>query len=123
MSKRIYESARALAEERGVDPDAVEGTGKGGAVTKADVERYIESGAASPPSQQEITRRGLAAGLTNEEIVAEILEVHPDSKVKPSHVAWTIGNERRRGTAWWREHGPAIAAARGVRLDDGRGER
>lgn len=41
MSEKIYTSAKGLIDEHGLDPEAIEGTGKDGAVTKGDVERYL----------------------------------------------------------------------------------
>lgn len=40
-------AARKLAEENNVDPDAVEGTGKDGRVTKEDVQNHIDAGKSS----------------------------------------------------------------------------
>ena len=49
-------AARKLAEENSVDPDAVEGTGKDGRVTKEDVQNHIDagksSGSASTPASK-----------------------------------------------------------------------
>ncbi|WP_421841809.1 2-oxoglutarate dehydrogenase complex dihydrolipoyllysine-residue succinyltransferase [Marinobacter algicola] len=49
-------AARKLAEENGIDPDAIEGTGKDGRVTKEDVQNHIDtgksSGAASTPASK-----------------------------------------------------------------------
>src|SRR6059058_5489603 len=45
-----------IASEHGVDPSQVEGTGRGGRVTKKDILNFIESGAqapAAPPTQPE----------------------------------------------------------------------
>jgi 2-oxoglutarate dehydrogenase E2 component (dihydrolipoamide succinyltransferase) len=43
-------AARTLAEENSVDPDAVEGTGKDGRVTKEDVQNHIDAGKSSGSS-------------------------------------------------------------------------
>ena len=43
-------AARKLAEENSVDPDAVEGTGKDGRVTKEDVQNHIDAGKSSESS-------------------------------------------------------------------------
>ena len=40
-----------IASEHGVDPNAVEGTGTGGRVTKKDILAFVESGAAAPQAQ------------------------------------------------------------------------
>ena len=37
-------AARKLANEHGIKPDAIEGTGKGGRVTKEDVQKHIDDG-------------------------------------------------------------------------------
>jgi 2-oxoglutarate dehydrogenase E2 component (dihydrolipoamide succinyltransferase) len=42
-----------IAAEHGIDPAAVEGTGRGGRVTKKDMLAHIESGAAAPPAPAE----------------------------------------------------------------------
>src|SRR3954471_9590917 len=39
-----------IASEHGVDPSQVEGTGRGGRVTKKDILGFIESGAQAPPA-------------------------------------------------------------------------
>ncbi len=44
----VRPAAAKLAEEKGVDLDAVTGTGAGGTITKADVLAYISGGASAP---------------------------------------------------------------------------
>ena len=44
-------AARKLAEENSVDPESVKGTGKGGRVTKEDVQAHIDGGKSSSASQ------------------------------------------------------------------------
>jgi pyruvate dehydrogenase E2 component (dihydrolipoamide acetyltransferase) len=46
---RISPSARQRARELGVDPRLIEGTGRGGAITREDIERAATSRAAPPP--------------------------------------------------------------------------
>ena len=46
--QRVTPVARRLAERHGVDADRLDGTGPGGRVTKEDVQRAIEAGAAAP---------------------------------------------------------------------------
>src|SRR5437763_2286276 len=41
-----------IASEHGVDPNQVEGTGRGGRVTKKDILNYIESGTQAPPAAE-----------------------------------------------------------------------
>src|SRR2546423_7834400 len=41
-----------IASEHGVDPNQVEGTGRGGRVTKKDILYHIQSGAPAPPASQ-----------------------------------------------------------------------
>lgn len=124
---RVYKSAKALIAEHGLDPEKIKGTGKGGAVTKGDVERAVagrskpkgkgkpkkgrrtRSGAKKVPSQQDLIRDGLVRRLSRDEIVEAVLKVHPDSKITPGWVGWTIGNERRRETAWWKENRDRLA--------------
>ncbi|MGO0307749.1 2-oxoglutarate dehydrogenase complex dihydrolipoyllysine-residue succinyltransferase [Endozoicomonas acroporae] len=43
-------AARRMAEEKGLDPAAIPGTGKGGRVTKEDVVRHVEAGAQVSPA-------------------------------------------------------------------------
>jgi hypothetical protein len=69
------------------------------------------------PSAQDLIRAGLAAGETNEEIRDRVLKVHPDSKIQKNPtgwVGWTIGQERKKGSPWWQEHGKKVAEDRGV---------
>ncbi len=46
--QRVTPVARRLAERHGVDADRLDGTGPGGRVTKEDVQRAVEAGAAAP---------------------------------------------------------------------------
>ena len=46
--RRVTPVARRLAERHGVDADRLDGTGPGGRVTKEDVQRAVEAGAAAP---------------------------------------------------------------------------
>jgi pyruvate dehydrogenase E2 component (dihydrolipoamide acetyltransferase) len=48
--KAASPAARRLAEERGIDLSAITGGGPGGAITSADIERYLA--AAPPPSEK-----------------------------------------------------------------------
>ncbi|WP_422445973.1 2-oxoglutarate dehydrogenase complex dihydrolipoyllysine-residue succinyltransferase [Endozoicomonas sp. ALB091] len=43
-------AARRMADEKGLDPAAIPGTGKGGRVTKEDVVRHVEAGAQVSPA-------------------------------------------------------------------------
>ncbi len=45
-------AARKLAEERGVDLSTISGSGPGGAITYADVERQLGEAAAAPPAKK-----------------------------------------------------------------------
>lgn len=120
MSTRIYKSAKALINEHDLDPEKIPGSGSGGAITKADVETYleeIEDDGSGSLSQQDIIRAGLEKGLSNAEIVENVREAFPDSEIEPGWVSWTIGNERRRETEWWQEFGEKVAEDRGVKLE------
>lgn len=66
-------AARKRAQELGVDLAGITGTGEGGAVTKADVER---AAAAAPVDRQAAMRRAIAAAMTkaNQEIPHYYLE-------------------------------------------------
>ncbi len=59
-------AARKLAEESNVDPDSVKGTGKGGRVTKEDIQAHIEGGKSSSgqaaPQQAPAPAADLPAG-------------------------------------------------------------
>ena len=123
MSTRIYASAQKLADAEDLDLEALmeagqlEGTGSGDAVTKTDVEAYLEDHAAEDlPSKEDLIRRGLAEGLSNDEIGqlvrATLGETTPWEN---GYVSWTIGNERRQHTEWWQEHGPRVVRDRGVK--------
>jgi len=45
-------AARKLAEERGIDLSTVTGSGPGGAITYADVERHVGTAVAAPPAKK-----------------------------------------------------------------------
>jgi len=121
MSARIYQSAVKAAEaagisredlERLVEKGAIAQSGKG--VSGSDVEEYLAAGPDDDhkPPQQDLIRAGLLEGLTNEEIRDRVLEVYPDSAIKPAHVSWTLGNERRNSSAWWQKHRQRIGTLR-----------
>ncbi|MFL1485026.1 2-oxoglutarate dehydrogenase complex dihydrolipoyllysine-residue succinyltransferase [Marinobacter sp. LN3S78] len=58
-------AARKLAEENNVDPDSIKGSGKGGRVTKEDVQAHIDSGKSSggaPAAAQPTPAAELPAG-------------------------------------------------------------
>lgn len=122
MSVRIYKSAQALIDQHDIDPADIDGTGSGGAITKADVKGYLESrksdsGGGSNRSQQDVIRAGLEQGLSNKEIVQNVKAEFPDSGITRGDVSWTIGNERRNETDWWAEYGPKVVEDRGVKLE------
>lgn len=54
--KGIAPAARKLAADEGVDTKAVEGTGRGGRVTKGDVLKHIKGGAARQEERVKMTR-------------------------------------------------------------------
>jgi pyruvate dehydrogenase E2 component (dihydrolipoamide acetyltransferase) len=68
--KRVSPAARKHAEERGVNLDAVEGTGPGGAVTVEDVEKAARPPSAAQkvaeetPDKNLAMRRAIAAGMS-----------------------------------------------------------
>lgn len=102
---------KARAKDSGIsysDLEPIEAGGKTPA--KADWVHTIQLAGARAgeadelPSQQDLIRVGLLEGLTNPEIRDRMLEVYPDSAMKPEHVSWTIGNERRNETDWWETH-------------------
>jgi pyruvate dehydrogenase E2 component (dihydrolipoamide acetyltransferase) len=58
-------AARKLAEERGVDLSTITGTGPGGAITYADIERTVSAPvAAAPPEKKKVPTLDLAAMRT-----------------------------------------------------------
>jgi pyruvate dehydrogenase E2 component (dihydrolipoamide acetyltransferase) len=61
---RVSPRARRLAERLGVDPAAVTGTGAGGSVTAADVERAAAAAAPAPPSAEREDRRAALRAAT-----------------------------------------------------------
>ncbi len=89
--QRVTPVARRLAERHGVDADRLEGTGPGGRVTKEDVRRAIDSGAAplleSKPSGEpphdvvplegirQVTARRLSAHWTDTPQVTEGVDI------------------------------------------------
>jgi 2-oxoglutarate dehydrogenase E2 component (dihydrolipoamide succinyltransferase) len=55
-SPRLSPSARRVAEEEKVDPASVEGTGRGGRVTKGDVMNFIKGGGSRQEERVKMTR-------------------------------------------------------------------
>lgn len=85
--------ARRLATERGVDLTTVQGTGTGGAIEKADVERVLAARREVGPSSY---RRAIAAAMTraNREIPHYYLETDIDAAPL---VDWLREENARRG--------------------------
>lgn len=76
---KISPLARRLASELGVDPNTIHGTGTGGVIERADVERAA-SGKASPGKTGEGMRRAIAAAMSksNREIPHYYLQTRID---------------------------------------------
>jgi 2-oxoglutarate dehydrogenase E2 component (dihydrolipoamide succinyltransferase) len=55
-SPKLSPSARRVAEEEKVDPASVEGTGRGGRVTKSDVIHFIKAGSSRQEERVKMTR-------------------------------------------------------------------
>jgi 2-oxoglutarate dehydrogenase E2 component (dihydrolipoamide succinyltransferase) len=55
-SPKLSPSARRVAEEENVDPESVEGTGRGGRVTKGDVLNFIKGGGSRMEERVRMTR-------------------------------------------------------------------
>jgi pyruvate dehydrogenase E2 component (dihydrolipoamide acetyltransferase) len=70
-------SAKVLALEKGVPLGSIKGTGPGGRITKADIEKYKPSGAAAPPSAS-------AAGPSYEDIPASSMRKTIANRLKQS---------------------------------------
>lgn len=122
---RVYRSACAAAAQAGLDEDelqGIEGTGSDGAVTKADVEAYLEGrgdGEDGLPTKEDLIRKELAEGLSNDEIGVLVREtLGEDTPWSNGYVSWTVGNERRSHTDWWQAQGPRIVVERGVKPGD-----
>jgi pyruvate dehydrogenase E2 component (dihydrolipoamide acetyltransferase) len=63
---RISPSARELARKLGVDPATVQGSGRGGAITREDIERTAARAAAPPPAADRLMRmrQAVAAAMS-----------------------------------------------------------
>ena len=72
--------ARRLASELGVDPNTLQGTGAGGIIERADVERAAATRKPSPGKAGEGMRRAIAAAMTksNREIPHYYLQTRID---------------------------------------------
>lgn len=53
-------------------------------------------------------------GETNAEIEARVQRALGADEHPSGRVGWTVGNERRQHTDWWREFGPKVVEDRGV---------
>ncbi|MGM0577507.1 MAG: dihydrolipoamide acetyltransferase family protein [Myxococcota bacterium] len=62
--RRVAPRARKVAEELGVDPSSVEGTGPDGAVTAEDVQRAAGGAEAAPRDPMEGMRQAIAAAMS-----------------------------------------------------------
>ncbi|MEW9032961.1 MAG: biotin/lipoyl-containing protein, partial [Planifilum fimeticola] len=58
MKRRYSPAVLRLAQEHGIDLEKIEGTGKGGRITRKDVLRYIEGGGKGAPSPSTPADRG-----------------------------------------------------------------
>ncbi|WP_422768552.1 2-oxoglutarate dehydrogenase complex dihydrolipoyllysine-residue succinyltransferase [Pseudomonas aeruginosa] len=85
-------AARKLAEEAGIDPNSIAGTGKGGRVTKEDVVAAVEAkknapaAPAKPVDPNSIAGTGKGGRVTKEEVVAavEAKKNAPAAPAKPA---------------------------------------
>lgn len=69
----LHPAARRMADEKGLDPAAITGTGKGGRVTKEDVVRHVEgSGQVSPAPVSALATATLAASAPQVEATAPV---------------------------------------------------
>jgi pyruvate dehydrogenase E2 component (dihydrolipoamide acetyltransferase) len=99
---RVSPAARRLAEQQGVDLSAIEGSGPGGAITHADVERHLRVIPPPPPEKRAVgldldaMRRAIAAAMarSKREIPHYYLEHQVDVTVSEQWVSRT--NEMRQ---------------------------
>jgi len=59
---RISPLARRIAEDKGIDPSQVRGSGPGGRIVQRDVMTFIEQGGSQKPAQMPATAPSIAAG-------------------------------------------------------------
>ncbi len=87
---RVSPLARKLAHELGIDPTTLTGTGPGGAIEKADVERAAagQPEAAEPPSPM---RRAIAAAMAKSN--REIPHYHLATRIDMSHALRWLESE------------------------------
>ncbi len=71
---RLSPAVRRLAREHSIDVDRITGTGMGGRVTRNDVQKYIESGAAAKPA---------APAIVTPAPAAQPVAVGPDDETVP----------------------------------------
>ncbi|MDB0509601.1 2-oxo acid dehydrogenase subunit E2 [Ralstonia solanacearum] len=62
--RMVSPAARKAAGAHGIDVDAIAGTGPGGAVALADVERAVQAGTAAPDNRSADIRKAIAAAMT-----------------------------------------------------------
>jgi pyruvate dehydrogenase E2 component (dihydrolipoyllysine-residue acetyltransferase) len=99
---RVSPAARRLAEQQGVDLSAIEGSGPGGAITHADVERRLHVIPPPPPEKRAVgldldaMRRAIAAAMarSKREIPHYYLEHQVDVTISERWVSRT--NEMRQ---------------------------
>ncbi len=96
---RISPLARKLATELAVDPSTVQGTGLGGAITRADIERAAEAQkAAAPPPPTEpraAMRRAIATAMARSN--REIPHYYLATRIDMSHtLRWLAAENKQR---------------------------
>ncbi len=71
---------RRLVAEHGVDPAAIAGTGRGGRVTRRDVEAFVASGAPTMPAAEPVAAEPVAAvPMASEPVAAEPVVAAPEA--------------------------------------------
>jgi 2-oxoisovalerate dehydrogenase E2 component (dihydrolipoyl transacylase) len=106
---RLSPAVRRLAEEHGIDPTRLQGSGEGGRVTRDDVLAFLERQEAAPPAQPTPTpATAVAPDGSREEIVKlsvmrRSIAEHMTRSLATSPHAWTLQEADVTGLVRYRE--------------------